>query len=246
MNKEEIQALIEKYYRAETSLEEEELLRAYFSKEENRKADPELADLMELYSRYGDIDAEEILEIPGPTDISSRKAIPWYYAAAASVAFLMVGLFVGRTLEQKSYDEHQLAALNNEIKEIKSLISYQQIESMSASEKIQVAYQFKEKDSIDTETVNSLISILHFDENPNVRLAAADALSKFNNNDKIRLAFLQALKKESNPVLQIKLIDVLILSKEKEAVPELRRIMEASEQNQVVKERAAYGISQLI
>lgn len=247
MNNEDIKALIEKYYRAETTLEEEMQLREYFSKEENKKEDPQLAGLLELYGRFEEIaPEEELVNSKTPPPFKSRAGIPWYYSAAAAVVFLLVGFFVGKSWEQNSRHSRQLTELNRELMEIRSIITYQQLESMSASEKINVAYQYREKDSLDAEMINTLIGVFQLDENINVRLAAADALAKFGSNDKIRAAFLNALKVETNPVLQIKLIDVLVLSNETRAIPALQRIMKAVDQNEVVKERAAYGISQLI
>lgn len=245
MNNVDIKALIEKYYRAETSLEEEALLREHFSKEENKKDDPELADLLMLYGNFEGItsEAEDNTLIKGS---SRQRSIPWYYAAAAAVAFLLVGVYFGQNLNTNQDQQQQLVQLSREMSEIKSLLSYQQISSMSASEKIQVAYNYGNQDSLDTETINTLISILQFDDNANVRLAAAEALARFRGNDRIRSAFLEALRKENNPVLQIKLIDVLILARETNAIPEFQRIMQAGDENEVVKERAAYGISQLI
>lgn len=252
MSSEKIKILIEKYYKAETTLEEEQKLREHFSKKENRNDDPELAELLGFYEQYHDMEvSEEALPIGGGKVKSiaphrAAYALPWYYSAAAAVIFLAAGVFIGSNWEKDTTDAQQLADLNYELREIKSMISMNQIQSMTASERIQVTHEFREKDSLDTETVNTLISILHIDENVNVRVAATEALAKFKENERIREAFLKALKTETNPVLQIKLIDALMMSRETRAIPEFQRIMQAADQNETVKQRAAYAISQLI
>lgn len=252
MSREEIKILIEKYYQAETTLEEEQQLREYFSKKENRGDDPELAELLMLYDQFHETETSDEQLSLEPEKIrrlqpgAKTYSLPWYYSAAAAVVFLIAGVFLGSKWGKDVTNTQQLADLNNELREIKSIIGMNQIQSMTASERIQVTHEFREKDSMDTETVNTLISILHLDENVNVRLAATEALAKFKENERIREAFLKALKVETNPVLQIKLIDALMMSRETRAIPEFQRIMQAADQNETVKQRAAYAMSQLI
>ncbi len=243
MKTEEIKRLIEKYYEGETSLEEEKTLREYFSNKKNKQTDPEFAELISMFSEYESLNMEEEIPIPREPKVRKINSVPWYYSAAAAIVLLMVGFFIG---DKMNNSDQQISELNNEIQQIKSMMSYNKVAYLTPSERIQVTYEVREMDSIDLETMTILIDLMQFDENTNVRLSATEALIKFNQNDLVRESFLRALKKETDPVIQVKLIDAIVKSKEASAIPELQKIVDSEEQNPAVQQRAAYGITQLI
>ncbi len=248
MKAEHIKKLINKYYEGQTSLEEEEQLRTFFSKEENREIDLDFAGMVHLMGQFENFSEEEEIEIPTPEMKSETKIVqfPWYYSVAASVIFLLVGWIAGNQFTDDQVDNSTIAELKQEISEMKNMMSYQHLTSMSASEKIKVTYEVRELDSLDIESMNTMIDLMRFDENANVRLSATDALVQFGKNEKIRSSFVSALKDEPNPMVKIKLIDAIIKLNQKNAIPELQKIITSDDENQAVKQTAAYGLSKLI
>jgi len=248
MKTEDIKQLIQKYYDGNTSLEEEDLLREYFSKEENKKTDPEFAEIIRLFSEYHRLELGEEKQSSDKSGSPKNRiyAFSWYYSVAASVAFLLVGIFLGSHYMLSKESDGQIVQLSAEIQEMKNMMTYQQVKNLTPSERIQMTYEVQQLDSTDYESIDVLIDLMFFDDNTNVRLAATDALARFTKSEKVRHSFIDALKKEKDPVVQIELIDALVKSKEKKALPELQKIMGSEDQNSTVKQRAALGISQLI
>ncbi|MCK5702052.1 MAG: HEAT repeat domain-containing protein, partial [Cyclobacteriaceae bacterium] len=72
------------------------------------------------------------------------------------------------------------------------------------------------------------------------------ALFKFGNQDKVRKAFINGLSKQTDPVLQIKLIDMLVGLNEKRALPKFQEMMQSENHMKVVKQKAAQGLGKLI
>ena len=62
----------------------------------------------------------------------------------------------------------------------------------------------------------------------------------------MRKAFINGLNNQSDPVLQIKLIDMLVGLDEKRALPKLQEMMQEEAQMKVVKQKAAQGIGKLL
>ena len=79
-----------------------------------------------------------------------------------------------------------------------------------------------------------------------MRNAAAEALFKFGNHDKVRRAFINGLTNQTDPVLQIKLIEMLVRLDEKRALPKFQEMLEEESQMKVVRQKAAQGIGKLL
>lgn len=139
-----------------------------------------------------------------------------------------------------------VATLRQDMNEMKQLVALSQLIKESASERIMATYKFKKLDSASDEILDALIYTFNNDDNTNVKNAAADALFKFGNHDKVRKAYINGLSTQTDPVLQIKLIDMLVGLKEKRALPKLQEMMLGENQMKVVKQKAAQGIGKLL
>ena len=129
---------------------------------------------------------------------------------------------------------------------MKQLVTLSQLQKESASERILAAYEFKKLDSASDEILDALIYTFNNDKNPNVKNAAAEALFKFGNQDKVRRAFINGLNTQTDPLLQIKLIEMLVGLNERRALPKLQEMMEEESQMKAVKQKAAEGIGRLL
>ena len=262
MKQDSIGALLDKYYEGNTSLAEEAWLREYFTHEQ------ELPEHLRAHAvqfrsiaTQQDVQLDEsitddwllakIEESAQQQQKGRQLFMPWVntgkvWQVAASI-LLMLGVFwTGFYFAKQQTDSqnNEMAALQQDIKELKAALATSNT-SYSASERIQLVSQQTEQ-APDDEVVEALISTMNHDANVNVRLAACEALYEFRDNRKVREAFIQGLKQQSDPLMQVTLIDMLVGMKEKRAVQPLQELTEKKDLLPVVKDKAAQGIGILI
>ncbi|MVM30540.1 HEAT repeat domain-containing protein [Spirosoma sp. HMF4905] len=250
----DIEKLLEKYYEGETSLQEEKQLRQFFQQESipehlqshaaqfryfasARTQHPSIAFTNQLANK---------LSAPEPGRIISLTS--WSLRLAASVALLILGFSAGLVYTRwqsgstgtvaSSTDEQSALAM-------KKVLMFEHLPKTSASERIQAVNQSYDLTQVDQEITQLLINTLNFDANVNVRLAACQALIRFENEPDVREALIQSLKIQTDPNIQITLIDALVAIKEKRAVEEIQRLVQDKQVLDVVRQKAEEGINQL-
>jgi hypothetical protein len=255
MKPDKISTLLEKYYAGQTSIDEEMELRNALKPidqvPEQFKPDAEIFAMMDaLASDITDLnvtpDREEPPVIPLAQHSTGIQYTTWMMRVAAGFALLAVGVLGGWMIGQQGTAQTEVAELRQDIDEVKQMVALAQLRKESASERIMATYEFKKMDSASDEILDALIYTFNNDENPNVKNAAADALFKFGNHDKVRKAFINGLTRQSDPVLQIKLIDMLVELDEKRALPKLQEVMQEETHMMVVKQKAAQGMGKLL
>ena len=254
MKTDNIKALLEKYYTGETSLDEEVQLRSALQSldkvPEDLKADAELFSMMDALSK--DSFKKDIDISPKETKVvqlekkPTRFNLTWTMRIAAGFSMLVIGVFAGWLIGNNGGESSDVAALRDDINEMKQLVALSQLRKESASDRIMATYEFKKLDSANDEILDALIYTFNNDDNANVKNAAAEALFKFGNHDKVRKAFIKGLATQTDPILQIKLIDMLVGLDEKRALPKLQEMMQEEAQMKVVKQKAAQGIGKLL
>ncbi|UFH54013.1 HEAT repeat domain-containing protein [Spirosoma sp. KNUC1025] len=256
--KQDIEKLLEKYYEGETSLAEEKQLRNYFQQEtipthlqphaeqfryfaNLRTQHPSTAALNQLANK---------LNAPEPARII--RLTSWSMRLAAGVALLLVGFAGGRFYDQwHSKTDNGLppnVAANDVIpmQEMKKILAFEHHPKTSASDRIQAINQSYELTHADQDITQLLINTLNFDANVNVRLAACQALAHFENEPSVRDGLIQSLKIQTDPNVQITLIEVLVAIKEKRAVEEMQRLAQNQQALDVVRLKAEEGANSLI
>jgi hypothetical protein len=213
------------------------------------KADGELFAMMHALSEDSS-DRELVLdEKPAkiiPIDQQKNSSFTWISRIAAGFAILVIGVLSGMLIGRGEGDVVEVSALRQDISEMKQLVALSQLRKESASERIMATHEFKKLDSASDEILDALIYTFNNDDNANVKNAAAEALFRFGNQDKVRKAFINGINKQTDPVLQIKLIEMLVGLNEKRALPKLQQLMEEETQMKVVKQKAAEGIGRLL
>jgi len=254
MKTDNIKTLLEKYYAGDTSLNEEDqlrnALRSLDKLPDDLKPDAELFSMMDALSRDSftkdlDISLTET-KVVQMEKSSPRFNLNWTMRIAAGFSLLVMGVFAGWLIGNKGGGSNDVAALRDDINEMKQLVTLTQLRKESASDRIMATYEFKKLDSASDEILDALIYTFNNDDNANVKNAAAEALFKFGNHDKVRKAFIKGLNSQTYPVLQIKLIDMLVGLDEKRALPKLQEMMQEETQMKVVKQKAAQGIGKLL
>ena len=111
----------------------------------------------------------------------------------------------------------------------------------SASDRIQgVGYSAEVKNPNDT-TLAALFKAVDSDPNPNVRLAAVDALYLFRDRPGVRESLVKSLSVQSYPLVQVALIDFLVEVRETRAIDALKKLIEAGELTPEVKTAGRAG-----
>ncbi len=254
MRPDDIKVLLEKYYAGKTSLEEEAILRkALTSVSEipgKLNSEAELFAMMNAVSEeFTDQEINFDNKQANPV-VPKNKIMPstfsWMAKIAAGFLFLVVGVLAGWLAGKQAADNSDVAGLRQDINEVKQMVALSRLRKESASERIMATYEIKKLDSASDEIIDALIYTFNNDENANVKNAAADALFKFGNHGKVRQAFINGLSNQTDPILQIKLIDMLVGLNEKRALPKLQEMMMNDSHMKIVKQKAAQGIGQLI
>ncbi|MBO0939595.1 HEAT repeat domain-containing protein [Fibrella sp. HMF5335] len=251
--KQAIDELLERYYEGETTLAEEKRLREFFQQETipphlqshaeqfryfaaTREQQPSAAFTQQLATK---------LTRPEPTRLLGLT--PWTLRLAASVALLLLG-FVGGIF----YNQHQnpvadapLPSAVSPAAEMKKVLAFSSLSETSASERIQAVNQSFEMTQADQATTQLLINTLNFDANVNVRQAACQALTHFEHEPGVREALIQSLSIQTDPNVQITLIEMLVAIKEKRAVQEMQRLAKRPQVMDVVRQKAQEGINSL-
>jgi hypothetical protein len=210
----------------------------------------ELKEIIQLMSRrdalepsaklkqsFEEMLAEEI------RDSKKAKVIalnPWWYRAAAAVAFIVVGVTLGFWISSNNHRQIEIAKANAEKARAQQVVTM--ISNESAGQRILGVKSALENEAVNTEILRALVKTLDTDPNTNVRMAALEALKRFYTEPMVRKALIGSLTKQTDPVIQIALIQVLVEMKEKGAVKPLQKIIEDQELIPAVKDEAQLGI----
>lgn len=162
---------------------------------------------------------------------------------AAAVTLLIVGFGMGKFSTNDSSQE--LALLKDEIQSLREVTLTSRLQRHSASERIMAVNQIEEQSSINEELVATLITTLNSDESPNVRYAALQALEKFIGNMDVRAELVKSLEAQSDPLIQISLITILVDAEERSAIAPLRDMIEKEDTTPEVKQQAEVAIQVL-
>lgn len=177
---------------------------------------------------------------------------------ASSFALLIIGLLAGYELRssgqiplanrdagQDSNPGTELSQLRGEVSSMRQMVALSLMQQQSAGERLRgVSYAYQAPAS-DTQVLSALLTTVNQDESVGVRVAAVDALHAFGASPVTREAIIQSIPKQDAPLVQIKLIDLLVDLKEKDAVPELEKLALDETKNASVREYAKAAVGKL-
>ena len=182
---------------------------------------------------------------------ADRKAVPLkktsiFFRIAASIILIASGVFIGTLFTaNRTNGNEEVADLKNEVKEMKETLMFNMLTEESASERIKaVGYADDMKDP-DSKIVTALITTMNEDKNVNVRLAALYAIAKFSDSRTVSDALIASLGKQTEPLMQIALINILTEKKEAKAKESIREILKDEKTLPPVKEIAQKGLQLL-
>jgi len=169
----------------------------------------------------------------GESTLSIHKTVaPWYssprYRIAAGIALLICGTFIGMLINggfNYSSASNELKQLRSEVLDLKKATMFTMLKEESSSDRIQAVSYAGDLRNPDQNVIDELINTLNNDKNVNVRMAAAYALSKFADQRSVSDSLVKSLSHQSDPILQVTLINILAERKEKSALRPIQEII---------------------
>jgi len=143
---------------------------------------------------------------------------------------------------KKDVRPDQIAALQKEVKEMKQVLLFSLIDDESASQRIKAVSYAEEMSNPDQPVVEALMNTLNNDKNANVRLAALYSLARWADNRTVRDSLVLSLGKQTEPIVQIVLINLLAEKRETRAIAPMKAILSNEKALKEVKEAAQKGL----
>ncbi|OUJ76214.1 HEAT repeat domain-containing protein [Hymenobacter crusticola] len=173
----------------------------------------------------------------------NRPATRQWLQVAASLLLVAVGVVLGMTLRPRS---EQFAASQTRKPSLATQLATAATQPATASDRIQLVSNAPTVNQQNDATVLVLVNTLNTDPNPNVRLAACEALYRLRQDPRVGSALVHSLPLQTDPNVQITLIELLVELRTPEAVPQLERLAQRRDALPVVRQQAEQGIGLLI
>ena len=177
---------------------------------------------------------------PGPAVRTLRFSSPLWRIAAA-VILVAGGIGIGmsiRTKPPESTTTSEIAAMRKELKEMKEEVMFNLINDESASQRIKAVGYVEQMSSPDQQVIDALLHTLDHDKSVNVRLASLYSLSRFADRQAVRDSLVTSLKLQTDPIIQVVLINLLAEKREPKAIAPIKDIMTNKKTMQEVRDAA--------
>lgn len=166
---------------------------------------------------------------------------------AAAVLVVVVGFgagfFTGRGGESGS---ERIERLNQEVDRLQQQMSLSLLDQSSASARLRGIALTSRVQEPGPSLIAALLDTLDNDPSVNVRLSAVDALYLYSDRDEVKTALSASLPRQTSPLVQIALIDLLVTLKEKQAAAALKKLLNDKKIIPEVQQRAQLGIRKII
>jgi hypothetical protein len=170
---------------------------------------------------------------------------------AASIVLIATGVLLGRNLHWGPQGGAEVATTAPDANQqthtqLARALTPANGQVVSASDRIQLVNNSTKETEPGDATVQVLLNTLNFDPNPNVRLATCEALYRLRADPRVREGLVHALSVQTDPNVQITLIDMVVSMQVRRAVPQLEKLSKRSDALPVVRAQAEAGIGKLI
>ena len=187
--------------------------------------------------------------------LPARPALQFAFA----LVLLAAGLFAGaRFLPAPAADpaaQAELAALRTKVEDMDRLsakvenmdrlVTYSLLQQKSTSERLQGVLATLDLKTPDRKVLTDLVGTLAFDPSVNVRLSAVEALAPHAADRLVRAGVLSTLPRESAPLVQLAMIELLATARDHEAVPVFERLSRDEAADKNVREAARRALAAL-
>lgn len=161
-----------------------------------------------------------------------------------AMALLAVGLTIGFVINMKSSasSNKEISQLSNEVSEMKKMMMLTLIEDPSASQRMRAVSFTSEIESVDNPVLEALFTTLNHDPNDNVRLVTLETLTSMADKPEVREGLVKSIGKQTSPLLQSAMADVMVKLQEKSSIKPLKKILKQEDLNHTVKDKIEESI----
>jgi hypothetical protein len=152
-------------------------------------------------------------------------------------ATLVVGVLVGERIALPRSGE--IAALRDDMR----LVGLALLDHQSASERL-VGVEWAQRVSSAPQVVQALLERVDYDPNPNVRLAAIEALRPRLGEPPVAAGLAAALARQDEPLVQVTLGDVLLAHGGAEGVAAVRKLLEREDLEPTVRDYLSAAVQE--
>lgn len=224
---------------SEAQLVLKELEELYNAMDKNETPDPS-SDLDDSF--YKMLEAERMNQ--NQNNAAPSFGTSWLYGAIAALVLLLVGFGLGRYSSSENSTPPEMIAMQKEMEEIKQLV-LMTLRKESASERLKAVHFTSQIKNVDNELLYALIHTMGFDNSLDVRIRAAESLSKFSDLSLVRDSYIKMLHQEESPEMQLLLIDLLVANNTQEALDEMYYLYEKENLPEFIKHSVRNGIDAL-
>ncbi|MBN2345232.1 MAG: HEAT repeat domain-containing protein [Candidatus Aminicenantes bacterium] len=179
--------------------------------------------------------------------IPDLRLIPPAMRLAAALLVVVIGFGAGFLAGGRKHgDPEAITRLRGEVSRLQHQASLSLLSQSSAAARLQGLSLTTRLQDPDQRLLQRLLDILDNDPSVNVRLSAVDALYLFAEHEEVRSALAASLARQTSPLVQIALIDLMVSLKEKRAASALRKLLADEEAVAEVRQRARSGIEQIL
>lgn len=173
---------------------------------------------------------------------------------ALALALLAAGIFAGARFltppaaivpPTDDSAKQELAALRTQVDSMGKLVTYSLLQQKSTGERLESVLATLDLKDPDRKVLTDLIGALAFDPSVNIRLSAVEALAPHAEQDIVRAGLLASLPRESAPLVQMAMIELLASVRETEAAPLFDRISRDDTADKNVRDAAKRALATL-
>jgi hypothetical protein len=158
---------------------------------------------------------------------------------------LLAGFVLGHWILPDRQLQSETVMLMEEVQRMKEMMALALFEQPTASDRLKAVYYTSELSRPDDILMEALLKTLNQDPSVNVRLASLDALIPHMEDPEVRTGLIRSLGNQDSPLLQMAIAELMIKAQEKQAVPELEKLLQRKDLNGQVAEKLKEGIKVL-
>ncbi|MEM8898918.1 MAG: HEAT repeat domain-containing protein [Bacteroidota bacterium] len=162
--------------------------------------------------------------------------------------FLLVGFGVLITswYFQNQNQKEKIARLEGELTQVKEMMLLTLLDKESTGERLKAVQLTRDMPEVSDQIADALLETLKQDDNPNVRLAALEALYPYADQAVVREGLIKTISYQESPLVQWAIAEVMVALQEKRSVEELRKLLSEEQTTDEVKEKIKNSIQVLM
>jgi len=174
-----------------------------------------------------------------------RPVFQWTY----TVVLVLIGLGFGYLFTKgrpSSGDTKEIAALSQQVQEMKQMMLLSLLENPSAAERIRAVGYTSEIRTVSKQVAEALLTTLNNDPNVNVRLLTLEALANLARDPHVREGLVQSITRQESPLVQSAMADVMVKLQEKRSIAPFRELLQQKDLNDLIRSKIEQSITQII